>query len=440
MTKLWIKNGMVFTGGDKPQVFEGGLLCEGDKIIALGPDSELEKIAAGAEVVDAGGRIVTPGFINTHMHLYSTLSRGMGLKDPPPKNFNQILERLWWRLDKVLTLEDLRPSAELPIIDALRAGVTTMIDHHASPGAVEGSLDVLAEAAGRAGLRLSTCYEVSDRDGPEIMNAGIAENIRFAKATAGNPMLRGMFGLHAQFTLSDASLDACAAAADELKLPFHVHVAEAKSDAEDARGRGTKGAVDRLHQRGCLTPGSLAVHCVHTGPDEWAILKEADVYAVHNPQSNMNNAVGAASIDTMMAAGVPVGIGTDGMQADVRQDMRVAFLLGHHRTADPRTMWGELGQALETNRRIASRLFGQDLGQLSVGAAADVVVYDAYAPTPFSADNFMGHFLFGLYGAQARHVAVAGKLRLRDGEVLGLDAAEAAARARELSPSLWERF
>ncbi|MBW2701605.1 MAG: amidohydrolase family protein [Deltaproteobacteria bacterium] len=327
MTKLWIKNGMVFTGGDKPQVFEGGLLCEGDQIISLGPDSELEKTAAGAEVVDAGGRIVTPGFINTHMHLYSTLSRGMGLKDPPPRDFNQILERLWWRLDKVLTLEDLRPSAELPIIDALRAGVTTMIDHHASPGAVEGSLDVLAEAAGKAGLRLSTCYEVSDRDGPEIMNAGIAENIRFAKATAGNPMLRGMFGLHAQFTLSDASLDACAAAADELKLPFHVHVAEAKSDAEDARGRGTKGAVDRLHQRGCLTPGSLAVHCVHTGPDEWEILKEADVYAVHNPQSNMNNAVGAASIDTMMAAGVPVGIGTDGMQADVRQDMRVAFLL-----------------------------------------------------------------------------------------------------------------
>ena len=375
MAKLWIKNGLVYTGGDKARVFEGGLLCDEGQILALGPDTALATQASDAQVIDAGGRIVTPGFINAHMHLYSTLSRGMGLKDPPPENFNQILERLWWRLDKVLSLDDLRPSAELPMIDALRAGVTTLIDHHASPGAVEGSLDVLADAATRAGLRLSTCYEVSDRDGEAILRAGIAENLRFAQSVAHHPMLRGMFGLHAQFTLSDASLDACAEAASELGLPFHVPVAEAKSDAEDARKRGAIGAVGRLHARGCLPPGSLAIHCVHTGPEEWALLKEAQVSVVHNPQSNMNNAVGAAAVDAMMAAGVPVGIGTDGMQADVRQDMRAAFLLGHHRTADPRTMWGELGQALDTNRRIASAQFGCKLGVLEEGAAADLVVY-----------------------------------------------------------------
>ncbi|MBN2496313.1 MAG: putative aminohydrolase SsnA [Deltaproteobacteria bacterium] len=438
--KLWIKNGEVYTGGEEARVFRGGLLCANGTIEALGSDAELEPRARGAEVIDAGGRIVSPGFINAHMHLYSMLSRGMALKDAPPADFVQILERLWWRLDKVLTLDDLVPSAELPLADALTAGVTTVIDHHASPGAVEGSLDVLADAAARAGVRFSTCYEVSDRDGEQVMRAGIAENVRFAGRASGDPMLAATFGLHAQFTLSDASLEACARAARDASIPFHVHVAEAASDAADARARGFEGALDRLHALGCMSPGSLAIHCVHTVESEWSQLRAADAFAVHNPQSNMNNAVGAAAVDRMLAAGVAVGIGTDGMQADVRQDLRAAFLLGHHRTADPRTMWGETAGLLETNRAIASRLFGLRLGELAPGAAADVVVFDAYAPTPFAPENYLGHLLFGLYQARAHSAVVGGRVRLRAGELLGIDAERAAARARELAPALWKRF
>lgn len=440
MDALWIRNGLVYTGGAAPRVFAGGVLCRGESIERIGGDDELAPAAGGAEVIDAQGRLIAPGAINAHMHLYSTLSRGMALKDAPPADFNQILERLWWRLDKALTLEDLEPTAELPLADALRAGVTTVVDHHASPAAIDGSLDVLAEVAGRLGVRLCTCYEVSDRDGPEAFAAGVAENLRFARRAAGDPLLAAMFGLHASFTLSDDSLRRCAAAAREAGLACHVHVAEAESDAADARQRGAEGALDRLQRLGALPAGSLAIHCVHTSEREWAALARAGAFAVHNPQSNMNNAVGAAPVERMLAAGVPVGIGTDGMQADVRQDLRAAFLLAHHRTGDPRTLWAESGAMLETNRSIASRLFGCRLGVLEPGAAADVVEYDYLPPTPLQADNYLGHMLFGLYAAPARTAAVAGRLRLRDGRVLGSDPAAVAERARRCAVAVWERL
>ena len=432
MSQIWIRNGLVWTGGDEPRVFSGGVLCQDGIIEAVGADAQLQKAAEGADVIDAQGRLITPGFINAHMHLYSTFARGLPPKGLPPENFVEILERLWWHLDRVLTLENLGPSAEVVLLDALRAGVTTIIDHHASNGAIEGSLDVLARAASKFGLRLSTCYEVSDRGGKEKMTAGIQENLRFASAAKDDPMLVAMFGLHASFTLSDDTLETCAAAGREKGLPFHVHVAEASPDAEDARRRGYDGALTRLHTRGVITGKSLAIHCVHTSPEEWKLLKKAGAYAIHNPQSNMNNAVGAA--------GVQVGIGTDGMEADVREELRAAFLLGHHRTGDPRTMWAEVDSLLNTNRHIASGLFGIRLGELEKGAAADVVVYNYRPPTSFEPDNFLGHLLFGFYRSPARDVVVAGRARLLSGRPVDIDPAEVAARAQEQAQKLWNRF
>jgi len=440
MSQIWIKNGLVWTGGDEPKVFSGGVLCSDGLIDSVGPDTKLQKAAEGADVIDAQGRLITPGFINAHMHLYSTFARGLPPKGLPPENFIEILERLLWPLDRVLTIENLGPSAEVVLLDALRAGVTTIIDHHASNGAIEGSLDVLARAASKFGLRLSTCYEVSDRDGREKMNAGIRENVRFAEAARNDPMLAAMFGLHASFTLSDDTLEACAAAGRETGLPFHVHVAEASPDAEDARRRGYAGALTRLHTRGVITGKSLAIHCVHTSPDEWKLLKKAGAYAIHNPQSNMNNAVGVAPVKEMTAAGVRVGIGTDGMEADVREELRAAFLLGHHRTGDPRTMWAEVDSLLNTNRHIASGLFGTRLGELETGAGADVVVYNYRPPTSFEPDNFLGHLLFGFYRSPARDVVVAGRARLLSGRPVDIDPAEVAARAQAEAQKLWNRF
>ncbi len=439
MDKIWIKSGLVYTGGSHPGVIEGGVLCNGDEIEAVGSDEDLGARAQGTRIIDAGGRLIAPGFINAHMHLYSTLARGMALDGPPPENFLQILQRLWWKLDKALRLEDLVPSARLPLADALLSGVTTIIDHHASPNAVSGSLDVLADTACEMGIRFSTCYEVSDRDGLDIMKAGIEENLRFAKRAAEDPLLAATFGLHASFTLSDETIDQCARSVADAGLAVHVHVAEADSDAVDARKGGYEGALARLHSLGVLPEGSLAVHCVHTTENEWEIMKHGGVFCVHNPQSNMNNAVGAAAVDKMVASGVQVGVGTDGMQADVRQDIRAAFLLGHHRTADPRTMWAETDSLVKTNCKIASRLFKKKLGVLEPGCAADVVVYDYFPPTRLHSENFYGHLLFGLYQARANSVVVAGVELVEDGEIKGYDPQQEAALAKQRAAALWKR-
>jgi putative selenium metabolism protein SsnA len=442
MGQLWIKNGNVWTGGDSARVFQGGILCRDENIEAIGSDQKLLPLARAnnAKQIDAGGRLIMPGFINAHMHLYSTLARGMALKDQAPENFNQILERLWWRLDKALTLADLPPSAEVVLLDALSAGVTTVIDHHASPKAIEGSLDILAQSAVKLGVRFSTCYEVSDRDGNEIAERGIKENIQFAKSVINEPTLAAMFGLHASFTLSSKTLEACAAAAQDAKLAFHVHVAEAISDVAHAQAEGYQGALERLYKHNVITPNSLAIHCVHTTKKEWKLLSESNSYAVVNPQSNMNNAVGTPPIAKMIEAGTNVGVGTDGMQADVREDIRKSFLLEHHVSQDPRTMWPETGSLIDTNRKIASGLFEMTLGELAPQAAADIVIYDYYPPTEFNADNFMGHFLFGLYNARAHTVIVAGDVKLQDYQSRYGDPVEIAARAREQTASLWKRF
>ena len=202
--RIWIRNGLVFTGMHADaKVYAGGLIIQDGLIKKMGTDKELEPEAAADPVLDAQGRLIMPGFINAHTHLYSTLARGLNLAEPP-EDFTQTLAKLWWRLDRALTLEDLTPSAQLPMIEALQSGVTTLIDHHSSPNAIEGSLDVLADSARKLGIRLATCYEVSDRDGAAAFQSGVAENLRFARRVENEPTLAAMFGMHASFTLSDS--------------------------------------------------------------------------------------------------------------------------------------------------------------------------------------------------------------------------------------------
>ncbi|HOX23393.1 MAG TPA: amidohydrolase family protein, partial [Elusimicrobiales bacterium] len=255
---LLIKNGIIVTLGEKNRVLYGhSLLCEGGKI---------KKIAKAAEfkgkydkTLDASGKVVMPGIINAHMHFYSTMVRGLG-KAKPSKDFREVLENLWWRLDKKLSLDDCYYSALLPLLDAIKRGTTTIIDHHASPFAVRGSLDRIATAVKKSGLRASLCYELSDRDGQKISDEGMAENADFIKRCAKekDPQLRAMFGLHASFTLTDKTLEKAAKTGRELKAGFHVHTAEAQSDQDyNMRNFGLR-VVERFHKFGLLGPKTIA--------------------------------------------------------------------------------------------------------------------------------------------------------------------------------------
>ncbi|MEW8958800.1 MAG: putative aminohydrolase SsnA [Moorella sp. (in: firmicutes)] len=427
---------------ERPYLADGAVAVEGDRIVAVGATAELRRRYPEAEWLDARGMVIMPGLINTHMHLYSTFARGMALKDAPPTNFLEILQRLWWRLDKALTLEDVYYSALIPLIDCIKNGTTTILDHHASPCAVRGSLEMIARAAGEAGVRTCLAYEVSDRDGEEIMRQGIAENVEAIKKYRGREgLLSATFGLHASFTLSDATLAACREAAEEVGSGFHIHVAEGIQDVEDALEREGKRVVERLADHGILGPDTVAAHCVHVTEREIAILKETGTLVVHNPESNMGNAVGCAPVGEMLAAGVVVGLGTDGYTSDMFESLKTANVLRRLVSGDPNAGWAEVpAMVFSNNSRIAERFFAHPVGRLQEGAYADIILVNYHAPTPITADNWFGHLLFGFNGGLVDTTIIGGKILMRERRLLHLDEAAVAARARELAVKVWERF
>jgi putative selenium metabolism protein SsnA len=441
---MLIANANLVTLDESNRIFpQGALLIRNGLIAEVGTTQELSRRHGKERVLDAAGQLVMPGLINAHMHLYSTLARGMALKDEPPANFVQILQRLWWRLDKALREEDILYSALVALISCIRHGATTIIDHHASPGSIPGSLDLIAQALEQAGIRGCLCYEVSDRDGSEKAQAGMEENCRFIRRCQRekNPSLSACFGLHASFTLGHETLKRCVELADELDSGFHLHVAEDVADLEDARQKYGKSTVSRLADYGILGPRSLAIHCVHVDADDIRILHERGANVVHNPQSNCNNGVGVAPVVEMMAAGIRVGLGSDGFTANMFDEIRTANVLHKLSHRDPRVGYAEVQQmAFENNRQIAALFFDRPLGVIRPAAAADLIFLDYHPPTPLSSDNFLGHLLFGIAGARVQTTIVGGKVLMRDGQLLGLDEEEIAARSRDLAVRLWEKF
>ncbi|WP_258360714.1 putative aminohydrolase SsnA [Moorella sulfitireducens (nom. illeg.)] len=427
---------------ENPLLENGAVAIDGDLIVATGPTAELRQRYPWAEWLDARGMVIMPGLINTHMHLYSTFARGMALKDAPPTNFLEILQRLWWRLDKALTLEDVYYSALIPLIDCIKSGTTTILDHHASPRAVRGSLEMIARAAVATGVRTCLAYEVSDRDGEDVMLQGIEENIEAIKKYRGREgLVSATFGLHASFTLSEATLAACREAAAEVGSGFHIHVAEGIQDVEDALEREGKRVVERLADHSILGPNTIAAHCVHVTEREIAILKETGTLVVHNPESNMGNAVGCAPVGEMLAAGVVVGLGTDGYTSDMFESLKTANVLRRLVSGDPNAGWAEVpAMVFANNCRIAEQFFAHPVGRLQAGAYADVILVNYHAPTPITADNWFGHLLFGFNDGLVDTTVIGGKILMRERRLLHLDEAAIAARARELAVKVWERL
>lgn len=432
------------TLGSEPELIDdGALLIQGQRITALGTTADLATRFPGVDRWDAGGQLVLPASICGHTHFYGAFSRGMGIPGEPPETFPQILERLWWRLDKALTLEDVRYSALVCLVDAIRHGTTTLIDHHASPNAIDGSLDVIADAVRRAGLRASLCYEVTDRDGPERAQAGIEENVRFARAVSDDPQLAASFGLHASLTLSDETLADCVTAADELGLGFHIHVAEGVSDQEDSLRRSGTRVVHRLGNAGILGPKTIAVHCVHVSESEIERLAGTETWVTHQPRSNMNNAVGVAPVEMMLRRGVDVGLGNDGFSNQMFAEMKAAYFVHKLDQRDPQAMPGNvvMDLAYGNNARLA-RVFWPDqtLGILEEGAMADLVLIDYKPTTPLSADNLPWHLLFGVEASMITSTVCAGEVLMRDRKLLTLDEEAITARSRELAAAAWRRL
>lgn len=441
MDRYLIGNGIVVTLGEKNQVIhDGAVLVERGAIADVGPTAELVRRHGLPVGLDARGKTVLPGFICAHHHLYSTMARGFAPPGPPAFSFGEILERLWWRLDRALSREDVRASALVPLVDCIRNGTTTILDHHASPACRDGSLDVIAEAVLESGIRASLCYEVSDRNVP---GAGIEENDRFLRrlAAAPSPFLHGMVGIHASFTVSDETLARCREVAERHGAGCHIHVAEGVEDHEDSLARYGVRTVERLVKRGIGGERSLFIHCINVDERELDLLRESGTTVVHNPESNMNNAVGVSPVLELLGRGVLVGLGTDGMASDMPAQMRCAYLLHRLAKRDPRVAFVEAPTLLLwNNATIANRCFPVRLGALEKGAAADLAILDYQPPTRLGAENFLGHFIFGMVDATVDTTIVAGRVLMQNKRLTTLDEEKIAALTRGLAAEMWKRF
>jgi putative selenium metabolism protein SsnA len=406
------------------RIHDGVISAKGTKLTA----------APGEEVLDLNGKILMPGNINAHTHLYSTLARGMAGPRKPPKTFSEILQKVWWKLDRALDEEAIYYSALVGCLEAVKYGTTTLFDHHASPNAIPASLDIIEQAMKETGIRGVLCYEVSDRDGLQKRDQGLAENERFLAAHSDDPCYRGLMGAHASFTLSDNALALCSEIASHHDTGIHIHVAEAVDDEKSTRKLFKKGVSQRLLAHNIARKNSIFAHAVHLTPREYARIGKTGTWFAHNPRSNMNNRVGRAPIHMF---GPCAALGTDGFPSDMFDEASLGFF--RQNEGAPRLDAALPAKFLTNGQRLASAIFGTQFGSLKKDSVADLIVLNYLPPTPMSSENLLGHFLFGMKSAMVEHVMVAGKWAVRDRKSVRVDEEEIYARAATVARRLWDR-
>jgi putative selenium metabolism protein SsnA len=353
---------------------------------------------------------------------------------PAPANFTEILKEIWWKLDVSLDDETIYYSALVGAIDALKCGTTTLIDHHASPSSIKGSLDLIKKALQQVGMRGVLCYEVTDRGGKKKRDAGLEENERFIGENKSDDYFRGYVGAHAAFTLSDESLRLCGEMAAHHHTGVHIHAAEDLCEVQDAECNYQSTVVGRLARHKVLTNKSILAHGVHLSPRELRTAKEKACWLVHNPRSNMNNRVGYAPVHMF---GEKLALGTDGFPADMLEEARLAFLKKRDSRNDENVNYVSL---IAGGQRLISEIFGKQFGTFDKGATADLVVMNYREPTPMTNDNLLGHYLFGMQSSMVESVMVGGKWEMKNRKIQGIDEREVFAKFRQLARKLWKRM
>lgn len=435
-----LTNGVLVTGGRNPTIIpDGAVAWRGDRIVEVGRGSKVNADYPEARILDARGGFILPGLINIHHHFYSALARGLN-PGTPSRSFPEVLENLWWRLDRALDPESIRISALLSVADCVRWGCTTVFDHHASPTWIDGSLDLIAEAVEAAGLSAVLCYEVTDRNGHDGALAGIEENLRFLAERREDQRIRGVFGIHASFTVLDRTLELIAERRPS-RAGCHIHVAEDPLDITVSNEAFGAGPMQRLKRAGLLDGRALLAHGIHLEEAGYRLAAEAGATIIHNPESNANNGVGRLDVPGTSALGCRVGLGTDGMSANMLRSLRFAFLFMRGATKDPSAGFQALPSLLTENAAIAREFFDEPLlGELAPGAPADVIAVDTVQPTPLDGENIFGNLVYGASEAPVRHTVARGKVLMRDFNHTTLDPVELAINAREVAPALWGRF
>lgn len=427
---MLLKNIRIFTLSPA-QVKKTNLRITGPVITAEG--SSLKPLKS-EKVIDLEGKLVLPGFVNAHTHLYSSLSRGMPMPAESPENFLEILEKVWWKLDVALDEEAIYYSALVGAIEAIKCGTTTLVDHHASPSFINGSLDLLKKAMKQVGMRGVLCYEVTDRGGKKKRDQGLEENERFIIANKKDEYFRGYVGAHAAFTMSDESLQLCGEMAAKHNTGVHIHVSEDILDVKDAKEKYKSTVIERLAKNKILKKETIFAHCVHLTPAEFKTSLGKECWLIHNPRSNMNNRVGYAKVQLF---GDKLGLGTDGFPADMLEEAKFAFHKKRDSGNDENIDYVKL---ITGGQKLVSDIFGKKIGILKKGAVADLVVMNYLEPTPMAKDNLLGHYLFGMQSSNVESVMVGGKWVMKNRKIIGIDERKIFEKSQQIAKKLWKKM
>jgi cytosine/adenosine deaminase-related metal-dependent hydrolase len=376
-----------------------------------------------AEIIDCEGKLVTQSFIVGHHHVYSSLARGMGAPKKNPTDFREILQYIWWRLDKALDADMIRASALTTAMACAKAGATFAIDHHASPNFISGSLNIIAEAFEKVGVGHLLCYEITDRDGQNKAAEGLAETENYLKKR------QGLVGLHASFTVGNETMKKAADLISETGSGAHIHVAEDLYDQTHCIENYRKRVIERLNDYGMLDSSKTILgHCLHIDDNERKIIANSKAFVVQNTDSNLNNKVGFFNSKGISEK---VMLGTDGMHSDMLHSAKSAFFVGQNFDSV------DFGGIYKRFRNAHNYL---TVNNFEGNGENNLVILDYDSPTEVTPDNFLGHFVFGISSNHVQYVISQGKLIVRDRKITTVDEKEILKFSKEQSLKLWKKM
>jgi putative selenium metabolism protein SsnA len=441
MVDLLIKDGLVVTMDETGKIISGGSVGIEDGKIAFVKKGCRE--GSADEVIDAKGKIVMPGLICSHTHLYGVLLRGVPLKIEPPADFWQILQRIWWQADEVINKEDAYASALVACLEFIKSGTTFFADTFSGPGAITGVLDKIALAVEESGIRGMLAFESTERRGSAEGAKGMKENERFIRKVHKKRSSRvmGMVSIYAPFTVSDELLYYGREMASRYRVPLTINVSESLIDVYHSYMHHGKRTVERLNAVGVLKGDVVLAHCVHVNEEELEIVREAEAKIAHNPMSNMLNAVGVAPVPSMLKQGIQVGLGNDGYIFDGFENIRAAYLIHKVASRDPRVITPR--EVLEMATIRGAELYGleEKLGSIQKGKFADLIIIDpSRAPTPVTPTTVLAHLVDTTSGSDVETVIVGGRVVMRERKVQTISEEHVVNISRKAAKKLWQRM
>ncbi|MFW9930714.1 MAG: amidohydrolase family protein [Candidatus Thorarchaeota archaeon] len=452
MSSILIKSGLTMQLDSKNEILfkYSDILIEENKIVRVGPADTIEAIDSNTICLDALGKVVLPGFICTHTHMYAELLRGAPLQITPPSDFMQNLTRIWWPLDEALTVQDAYASTIIACEEMIRNGITCFVDTYSGPNSIEGSMTAISKAVNESGLRGFISFEATQRRSDEEGWKGLKANEEYCLKTqskSSESLVQPMSCIHASFTVSDDLLSAARELANKYHIPFTIHTSEGLIDLYHNYEKYGERTIERLNRLGVLDVPkngmpTILTHCVQVNRDEIDLLKNKHgVTIAHNPMSNMLNAVGVMPITLIKQNNIPVGFGNDGFVWDPIENMRAGFLIHKVKTLDPRII--PASEALKMSTNDAARVIGmgQYIGQIKENYKADIIILNPPTrPTPIDPRTAAGHIVYAGRGDWVETTIVNGKILMQEKEIKTLDLEFVSKTALDATNNLWKRM